>query len=208
MSIVRSALIALAATLAVMCAALTPLAAAGEHHAREHQGGYAGHAGHGHHARRSEERRQRSEARRSRSEARRREARSEVRLAEEARDARGRRTRTEARTETRHHRRAGGAHHHRPRTGTGEKSQHEKSQEEKSQKPQEKSEQKPGAQQSGAEHDRDVGSWSVREWLKATEDWARKNREKWDDCQKQSKDQGLTGLKSRTFLATCMTSST
>lgn len=49
--------------------------------------------------------------------------------------------------------------------------------------------------------------WTAKEWKKATAGWARNNKEKWADCRKQAKDQRLTGRKSRTFLASCMTSS-
>jgi hypothetical protein len=51
-----------------------------------------------------------------------------------------------------------------------------------------------------------VAKWSTKEWNKAKAQWA-KEKEKWAGCQKQSKDQGLTGRKSWTFLASCMTSS-
>jgi hypothetical protein len=53
----------------------------------------------------------------------------------------------------------------------------------------------------------DVAKWTNKEWNKAKVQWA-KEKEKWADCQKQSKDQGLSGRKSWSFLATCMTSST
>jgi hypothetical protein len=53
----------------------------------------------------------------------------------------------------------------------------------------------------------DVAKWTTKEWNKAKAEWV-KEKEKWADCQKQSKDQGLTGRKSWTFLASCMTSST
>jgi hypothetical protein len=53
----------------------------------------------------------------------------------------------------------------------------------------------------------DAARWTAKEWKKAKASWARNNKEKWADCQKQSKEQGLTGRKSRTFLASCMTSS-
>jgi hypothetical protein len=53
----------------------------------------------------------------------------------------------------------------------------------------------------------DVGKWTSKEWNKAKVQWA-KEKEKWAGCQKQSKDQGLTGRKSWSFLASCMTSST
>jgi hypothetical protein len=53
----------------------------------------------------------------------------------------------------------------------------------------------------------DVAKWTSKEWIKAKAQWA-KEKEKWAGCQKQSKDQGLTGRKSWSFLASCMTSST
>jgi hypothetical protein len=53
----------------------------------------------------------------------------------------------------------------------------------------------------------DVAKWTTKEWNKAKVQWA-KEKEKWADCQKQSKDQKLTGRKSWSFLASCMTSST
>lgn len=51
----------------------------------------------------------------------------------------------------------------------------------------------------------DVAKWTHKEWNKAKAQWA-KEKEKWAGCQKQSKDQGLTGRKSWSFLASCMTS--
>jgi len=53
----------------------------------------------------------------------------------------------------------------------------------------------------------DVAKWSQKEWNKAKAEWA-KEKEKWSDCQQKSKDQKLTGRKSWSFLASCMTSST
>ncbi len=52
----------------------------------------------------------------------------------------------------------------------------------------------------------DVAKWTRKEWNKAKAQWA-KEKDKWAGCQKQSKDQGLTGRKSWSFLASCMTSS-
>jgi hypothetical protein len=52
-----------------------------------------------------------------------------------------------------------------------------------------------------------VAKWTTKEWNKAKAQWA-KEKEKWAGCQKQSKDQGLTGRKSWSFLSSCMTSST
>jgi hypothetical protein len=53
----------------------------------------------------------------------------------------------------------------------------------------------------------EVAKWTTKEWNKAKVQWA-KEKEKWAGCQKQSKDQGLTGRKSWSFLASCMTSAT
>jgi hypothetical protein len=53
----------------------------------------------------------------------------------------------------------------------------------------------------------DVAKWTGKEYRKAKAEWV-KEKEKWAECQKQKKDQGLTGRKSWSFLATCMTSST
>jgi hypothetical protein len=50
----------------------------------------------------------------------------------------------------------------------------------------------------------DVSKWTTKQWNQAKAKWA-KEREKWADCQKQSKDQKLTGRKSWSFLASCMT---
>ena len=51
----------------------------------------------------------------------------------------------------------------------------------------------------------DVSKWSTKHWNQAKAKWA-KNKEKWADCQKQSKDQKLAGRKSWSFVASCMTS--
>src|SRR5262245_2984145 len=51
----------------------------------------------------------------------------------------------------------------------------------------------------------DVSHWTSKQWNHAKAEWARE-KEKWADCQKQSKDQNLTGRKSWSFLASCMTS--
>lgn len=50
----------------------------------------------------------------------------------------------------------------------------------------------------------DVAKWSRKEWNKARVQWARE-KDKWAGCQKQSKDQRLSGRKSWSFLASCMT---
>jgi hypothetical protein len=51
----------------------------------------------------------------------------------------------------------------------------------------------------------DVSKWTSKQWNQAKAKWA-KEKEKWADCQKQSKYQNLTGRKSWSFLASCMTS--
>jgi hypothetical protein len=50
----------------------------------------------------------------------------------------------------------------------------------------------------------DVSQWTSKQWNRAKAEWERE-KEKWADCQKQSKDQNLTGRKSWSFLASCMT---
>jgi hypothetical protein len=50
----------------------------------------------------------------------------------------------------------------------------------------------------------DVSQWTTRRWNRAKAKWE-KETEKWADCQKQSKDQNLTGRQSWSFLASCMT---
>jgi hypothetical protein len=50
----------------------------------------------------------------------------------------------------------------------------------------------------------DVSKWTSRQWNSAKAKWE-KETEKWADCQKQSKEQNLTGRKSWSFLASCMT---
>ena len=52
----------------------------------------------------------------------------------------------------------------------------------------------------------DVSKWTTRQWNHAKAEWA-KEKQKWAGCQKQSKDQKLTGRKSWSFLASCMTKS-
>jgi hypothetical protein len=49
----------------------------------------------------------------------------------------------------------------------------------------------------------DVSKWTSKQWHGAKAEWA-KEKEKWADCQKQSRDQNLTGRKSWSFLASCM----
>jgi hypothetical protein len=51
----------------------------------------------------------------------------------------------------------------------------------------------------------DVSKWTTKQWNQARAKWA-KEKDKWADCRKQSKDQKLTGRKSWSFLASCMTS--
>src|SRR5262249_36664802 len=52
----------------------------------------------------------------------------------------------------------------------------------------------------------DVSKWTTQQWDRAKAEWE-KEKEKWADCQKQSKDQNLTGRKRWSFLASCMTPS-
>jgi hypothetical protein len=52
----------------------------------------------------------------------------------------------------------------------------------------------------------EVSKWSSRQWNRAKAQFA-KEKNKWTDCQKQSKDQKLTGRKSWSFLYSCMTNS-
>ena len=52
----------------------------------------------------------------------------------------------------------------------------------------------------------DVSEWTSKQWNRAKAKWE-KEKEKWTDCQKQSKDQNLTGRESWSFLASCMTPS-
>jgi hypothetical protein len=51
----------------------------------------------------------------------------------------------------------------------------------------------------------DVSRWTEEQWDRAKVRWA-EEKEKWADCQKQAQDQNLTGRKSWSFLASCMTS--
>jgi hypothetical protein len=51
----------------------------------------------------------------------------------------------------------------------------------------------------------DVSQWTSRQWNRAKAKWENET-EKWADCHRQSKDQNLTGRKSWSFLASCMTS--
>ena len=51
----------------------------------------------------------------------------------------------------------------------------------------------------------DVSKWTSKQWNQAKAKWA-KEKEKWADCRKQAKDQNLSGRKSWSFLASCMTS--
>jgi hypothetical protein len=60
----------------------------------------------------------------------------------------------------------------------------------------------PSSASSAAE---DVSKWTRKQWTAARAKWA-KEKEKWADCEKQAKDQKLTGRKSWSFLASCMTS--
>src|SRR5258706_6783907 len=46
----------------------------------------------------------------------------------------------------------------------------------------------------------DVSQWQSRQWNRAKSKWE-KETEKWADCQRQSKDQNLTGRKRSSFLS-------
>ena len=49
-----------------------------------------------------------------------------------------------------------------------------------------------------------VSKWTTKHWNAVKAHWA-KQKEKWADCQQQSNAQKLSGRKSWSFLATCMT---
>lgn len=51
----------------------------------------------------------------------------------------------------------------------------------------------------------DVSHWTEEHWNRAKAEWS-KEKEKWAECQKQADGQNLTGRKSWSFLASCMTS--
>jgi hypothetical protein len=50
----------------------------------------------------------------------------------------------------------------------------------------------------------DASKWTTKHWNHAKAKWV-KQKEKWTDCLKQSADQNLTGRKSWSFIASCMT---
>ena len=50
----------------------------------------------------------------------------------------------------------------------------------------------------------DVSKWTSKQWKAAKTKWA-KERQKWADCEKQSKEFKLSGKQSWSFLAMCMT---
>jgi len=50
----------------------------------------------------------------------------------------------------------------------------------------------------------DISTWTSEQWDLSKAKWA-KEKEKWADCRKQSRDQNLTGRKSLSFLASCVT---
>jgi hypothetical protein len=50
----------------------------------------------------------------------------------------------------------------------------------------------------------DVSKWTGKQWKAAKTKWA-KERQKWADCEKQSKELKLSGKQSWSFLAMCMT---
>jgi hypothetical protein len=52
----------------------------------------------------------------------------------------------------------------------------------------------------------DVTQWTTQQWNRAQAKWE-KETGKWADCQRQAREQDLTGRKSWSFLASCMTPS-
>ncbi len=50
----------------------------------------------------------------------------------------------------------------------------------------------------------DASKWTTKHWNHAKAKWV-KQKEKWTGCLKQSTDQKLTGRKSWSFIASCMT---
>ena len=50
----------------------------------------------------------------------------------------------------------------------------------------------------------EVSKWTSKQWNAAKAKWA-KEKQKWADCQKQSKELKLSGRQSWSFLARCMT---
>jgi hypothetical protein len=50
----------------------------------------------------------------------------------------------------------------------------------------------------------DVSKWTTKHWNQAKAKWA-KEKVKWSDCEKEAKDQKLTGRKSWSFIYDCMT---
>ena len=50
----------------------------------------------------------------------------------------------------------------------------------------------------------DVSKWTGKQWKAAKAKWA-KEKQKWADCEKQSKELKLSGKNSWSFLAMCMT---
>ncbi len=49
-----------------------------------------------------------------------------------------------------------------------------------------------------------VEKWTTKQWEAAKKEWA-KDKAKWTDCQKQSREQKFEGRKSWSFLYKCMT---
>ncbi len=48
-----------------------------------------------------------------------------------------------------------------------------------------------------------VENWTTKQWNAMTKEWA-KDKTKWADCRKQSKEQKLSGRKSWSYLYQCM----
>jgi len=51
----------------------------------------------------------------------------------------------------------------------------------------------------------DVSKWTQKQWNAAKAKWSQEHA-KWDACNKQATDQKLSGRKSWSFIASCMTS--
>jgi hypothetical protein len=49
-----------------------------------------------------------------------------------------------------------------------------------------------------------ASAWTRKKWIEAKAKWSQE-KEKWADCRRQSKDQKLSGRKSWSFIASCMT---
>jgi hypothetical protein len=61
----------------------------------------------------------------------------------------------------------------------------------------------PASTSSGSAASAQVETWTKKQWNSAQKEWA-KDKAKWSDCQKQSRDKHLVGRTSWSFLYTCM----